>query len=553
MITITKNKNILSLKTYFNGIVNWHDLKLSIDVPQDVITNWLLMKVKPIWELMPLDDFKISCQDIEDIKQSVYALANIIEATNEATNEAIKKYCNNKKWVSGSAKDFLDTSNEIVESFPKKDDFLKQENILFWNVSEDMRYKSLYDRLNKNSNNSIKYFNMELGFDRIKREWNHTDVPMSVDEFVSYLAEHQIGKIITVNQYILDKYISSTAVNLMALCKHLGIEWITIDNDPADLNISGYYRRYAYNDNDNSRFSNLSCLVEYFDKEYDASNIHYVAIPQDYSSEKRKQLTNDYDIIVLSNSRYQNVKSMLPGIETICNALLQETIYQDINTWYLAMRKLILEIMPFDELKRFKTNSLLHHFYFACVQWLKWKIIGDIETDRKVKVYGDVGWKEVCPQYYQGSLDNNQINTLYKESNHLFLLLNCSFSYLDASAPVYDVIRRNVPWINMPPMVKTDVFKPLSTVEYTDKISLNRLINDYNESNGLDVYSDILSSSVADIENGILKIDENGESDYTFHRYEHAILMNEIVDDYLDMNEPFLRHCYEGLFCTEKE
>ena len=437
MITITKNKNILSLKTNFNGIINWHDLKLSVDVDNDVLVNWLLMKVDPIWALMPIDDeLKINCQDIEDIKQAVFSLANILEATNEAIGKHIK-------------------------SFSRKD------NILFWNVSEDMRYKSLYNRLNKN--NDIQYINMDLGFDRVTRKWNHTDVSMSVDSLIKYLIDDEIGKIITVNSYVLDKYISSTAVNLMALCKHLGIEWITIDNDPADLNISGYYRRYAYNDTNNSRFSNLSCLVECFDKEYESNNIHYMAIPQDYGSEERSVLSNDYDIIVLSNSRYKNVQSMLSGIEAVCKSLPQETLYQDINTWYLAMRKLILEIMPLNEFKRFKQNSLLHHFYFACVQWLKFKIIGDVETDRKVKVYGDVGWHEVCKEYYCGSLDNNQVNSLYKESNHLYLLLNCSFSYLDASGPVYDVIRRNVPWINVPPMVKTDIFEPLDAVEYTDK------------------------------------------------------------------------------------
>lgn len=531
MITITKNKNILSLKTNFDGIINWHDLKLSVDVPQDVIVNWLLMKVNPIWRLMPIEDLKITCIGIEDIKQAVFILANVLEAT----NEAITKY-----WIKTTA---------------------SRENILFWNVSEDMRYKSLHDRLfchYGRINGEILYLNMDLGFDRKAREWNHTDVPMSIDEFCKYLSDNKIGKIITVNQYVLDKYISSTAVNLMALCKHLGIEWITIDNDPADLNISGYYRRYAYNDIENARFSNLSCLVEHFDEKYDTNNIHYIAIPQDYGSEKRSTLNDDYDIIVLSNSRYKNVKSMLNGIKAVCNALPQETLYQDINTWYLAMRKLILEIFPLDELKMLYQNSLLHHFYFACVQWIKFKIIGDIETDRKVRVFGDVGWAEVCKEYYEGSLDNNQVNTLYEEPNHLYLLLNCSFSYLDASGPVYDVIRRNVPWINVPPMVKTEVLEPLGAVEYTDKIGLNKLINNFtvpgelfdalNFHDGLDVYSDILNSSVEDIENEVLPIVKTRISEFKDQRYRHIILINDVVNNYLDKNEPFLRQCYEALF-----
>jgi len=224
MITITKNKDILSLKTNLNGDIQWHDLKLSVDVPQDVLVNWLLMHVKPIYDLMPFDDseFKIHCDNIEDVKQAVFSLADVIEAT----NEAIRKYKNL-------------IAIEAQTPYTSRISFENQNKILFWNVSEDMRYLSLYNRLNKN--NDIKYLNLELGFDRKTREWNHTDVQLSVDEFVSYLAKHQISKIITVNAYVLDKYISSTAVNLMALCKHLGVEWITIDNDPADLNISGYY------------------------------------------------------------------------------------------------------------------------------------------------------------------------------------------------------------------------------------------------------------------------------------------------------------------------
>ncbi|MEO5366063.1 MAG: hypothetical protein H7831_06860 [Magnetococcus sp. WYHC-3] len=503
----------MALKIVLDGETYLYDVEMPEQNADDFIYGWLLCKCRMIFDTMPHE--RIDIAGCEELSGALNVFASITQFTNKAIGVIEKGFA------------------------------IGSKNVLFWNVSEDLRYKSLYDRLSKKSN--IKYLNLELGFDRKLRKWKPTPLPMSVDALLKYIRENEIGKIVTVNSYVIDKYLHETGINLVTVFEHIGVRLITIDNDPFDITPTGFLRRLFLNSR--FRFSNLSVLNEDFDKKNNV-NAHYVAIPQGYGSEKPKELKDDYDVIVLSNSRFQNVKQVIKAIEIVMGGMKDKC--QEINLWYLALRHLILNVFVIPEFRMQHYNAALHQFYFACVQWLKYEIIKEIKTDREVKVYGDVGWNEVCPQYYKGSLGNDEINRMYDEGNHLYLLLNASFSYLDASGPVYDVIRRRVQWINIPPMAKTKEFDGLGCVEYSGAERLNELINNYTVDKGygksIGYYESILKSSVDDIENHVFGLPQK-VSEFTRQRLKHKKIIDRITKEYIDNNEPFLRHTYRRLFC----
>lgn len=529
-ITISEYSNTLYVKLNLNGKLTWHSLKLfDIKKMSDFIIHWLMRTVRPVLFKLPIKDIKIICDKntYDKFKPSINACSSMLMQT----NDAIIKY----KDLKGIAKD--------------------KKRILFFNVSEEIRYKSFYERL-KRQDPSILYMNMDLGFNRIKREWEQTSLPLSLNELVEIIKTEDIGRLVSVNYYLLGRFEEKLGINLMAVLDYLGIEYISLINDPPDLHISGYLIRATHNKNDYKQFSNFYMLNKEWDDRYGLKNIDYVAIPQDYKSQIKMQSPDeDYSIVILSNSRWSSIKHSKLLIEHLLNHFPAETMFRDFQLWYMAMRYMVLNIMHFDEFERMKYSSLLHNFFYITANYLKYKIISWLETDREIKVYGDLGWKEICPEYYVKSLDNKEIDRMFIEENNLYLLLNFSFSYLDASAPVYDMIRRSVPFINVPPLVKTQAFEGMQAIEYTNKDELNSLIENAPaifKNNGLqstvNFYTELLSLSVDGMAAGILNGNNGQSKPFLYELEKHQYELNSMIEAYIHSNERFLQESFEGIF-----
>ncbi len=523
IITLHISLDSICYKLDLGGQVSWYDAKFTAK-DKDLIFIWLLNLSKPVFQAMPLDTIKINCtEEIQkEFKTAINGFAGILNITNGSIKE--------NQHLKGVNKDYT--------------------GLLFWNIGENPRYKALYEQLRK-SNSDIYYLNHEPGFNKKTREWESSDTPMSINELLDYIRENKIKKIISINHYVPDKYIEKKGIFILPLLEYMGSEWIILDNDPPDLRPQGYLSKSFYNFSD-LHFTTMSVLNKWWDKKYKIKT-RYITIPHDYNNERKAELTDDYDIIVLTNSRIKNVESVRGIIDGIIPLFPEKTIYKDIYLWYLALRKLILEIMPLGEFERLKHNSHLHSFFFAFVSYLKHKIIADIKTEKQIRIYGDEGWKKLYPEYYKGLLNNEQIDKLYSESNHLFLLLNFSWSYLDASGPVYDVIARGVPFINVPPLVKAKDFEGFTNIEYSDKKQLNYLINNakkaiYQEDfrNSFLLCKIVLRESCQEIEQSIM----GHKSNDLFGQFlkAHQTLIDSMVDEYLDQNENILRECFEQIF-----
>lgn len=517
-INLLQENDALGMSVEVNGNSYEHVFEVG-NIPIDrggyaaMVGNWVAKNMHPIFDNMPsAESLEITCDKLffENHQKVVETVSALFEYTNE--------------WMHKYPAGLADNHTEI----------------LFWNTSDDIRYGSLYERFKRNQ--SINYMDFELGYDRVNRKWDNPSQLMPISDIVDYIKQHKIKKIISVNSYIVDRCLMQYAVHLMVLCRHLGVEWITLNNDPPDLKPAGYIHKALFHQPNMKRFSNLQVLNEYWDDLYDL-DVHYGAIPQDYGQKQFKELNQDYKIIILTNSRWESVKPIRHLFDNHLKRLDDTNLVDDFQSWYLASRKMVLE-SKLSEAQKLAFNSVLHQYYYMGVNYLKYKVINSIKTDRRVELYGDIGWKEIAPQYYCGCLMNDDIKKLYEKGNQLFLLVNASISHLDASAPVYDMVRWAVPWINMKPLVELFSFEN----EYnTDATEFNYMINNAHKLDfNMGEYANILADSADDIINIV-----NGKKSnnvFASHMDRQKEKLNTLLDDYIPLRKPFLNYMFRELF-----
>ncbi len=522
-LTITEWKDNVVLRISSNDHTSWHEIKKDWPTQRQdfpaYFSTWLQDKMRVLVQQMPFDTFSPICQKSLFEKYG-YIIENTLNIFN-ITNDAVKKYQHLRR-----------------DYGPGR--------TLFINVGDDIRYKSFYNYL-KDSIPDILYIDIESGFDRVKRAWGDMTLPMSLDDLINMLTEQGISKIVSVNHYFIDRYIGKAGLNLLPILKLLGIKYFPITHDPWELKPLGYLMKHSVMGDPITYFSGMSCLNQYWDKVLGMTPV-YVPLPQDYRQTTIPKLGNDYDIIILSNSRLQNVKCVESQIKMLCDQFPKDKLFTDCQLWYMAVNYLVREVIPLTQDQRLFYCSMLHQFFFSFLQYLKHVIINEIKTDRKITVYGDEGWQEVCPQYYKGSLDNGQIETLYAERNHLYLLMNFSFSSLDASGPVYDVIRRGLPFVNVPPIVKTEELQGFNEIEYGTIGELNKLLGDcsgvFNSERLLKSWADIRTtyeSGIYRIKDAVINDRINPYNLFQIGIDEHNRLMESAYKSYLYQNEPFIR------------
>jgi hypothetical protein len=156
----------------------------------------------------------------------------------------------------------------------------------------------------------------------------------------------------------------------------------------------------------------------------------------------------------------------------------------------------------------------------------------------------------VCPEYYRGSLDNRQIEGLFQGDDILLLLANCSYTYLDASGPVYDMIRRGCHWVNLPVVAKTEPLAGLSAIEYDTPERLNELVSDIKPAferaeESLWMYRNLLQGSVNELISRITG--ERPEAAWAGSLADHDKELERVLDEYTDKNEVKLR-AHQRLF-----
>jgi len=534
-ITFNIYKDILNLKMDINGKIIWKEERVFFEDfdTGDILSSWLLDALKPILYAMPLEriDTTFSSSVRDKIGDMIKTCSYVLKSTN----------------------DTLISYNHL------KDCARKNKRILcLFDASDGSRYKTLYDRLCKIDKDKVIQMDIDWGFDPHNREWKSKGVPIAPTDLIELIEKEQIKKIVSINQYFIGSYLK-IGLYLPVLFSHLGIEYVTIDNDIFDASSFGYLAKSIFNCPFSPRYSFDPAYHEHWDKKYCLENVRYI-VPPEYCDIDRdtKWTKKDSTVLVLSHCRLDLVSSYFNSILYLLDHLEGDSIFKKISLWYWSLRRMILDIMKLNQFERIHYNLLLHRFFYAMAQFQKFEVIESIDKSIGIEIYGDKGWKTIFPEYYQERyLDTKEMDNLFSEEQYLYLCFNCSITYLDVAGAIYNSIRRNVPFINCPPIAKTPPFEGFRHIEYDNRARLNYLIGNLEENiskdefkNSMRLLMELMNESSTTLEQAVIQDGSllKNESRHSHHWREHKVLLEQETREHIDKNEDLLRETFQALF-----
>lgn len=528
--------NCLCMKIKLDDAIHYNEIKVHTDIPDfgQYIFWWIHSNLKHLYFEMPIEKIQLNhSQGAVDYCGN--ALSTCIKAL-EGTNNAVNRYRNFK----GAAKD--------------------HDGILVFNVDDSNAYEKLHLEIRKKQDN-LYYENMNSGWNSMTRQWEHAPVPFQVDDFVKYIFDGRIKKIILINNYLLEKYLFQENVYLLALMTYLGVELINIEQDHSELTWYGYLQKSAFYNKENTRFA-TGLYPEYWDAFYgNRETTNYIsALVFDVEEARDIRLNNDYKLILISNSRLNESKMFYPAFLYLMDRIDSDNIFHDFQLWFLSLRYLILHIMPMDHVKRLRANASLHNIYYNVTQMFKYETVYGLETQRPIEIYGDEGWGVVLPQHYQNKFLNHeeQMSRLLS-GDYLQIIPNCNISWLFTAWPIYECLKANIPFICAASISKPGGREELGQLEYSNVRELNELVElapgIYKGGDlkpALDYMKGLLVTNKDNVVDGIChgRLEE-------FNAYYDAVdMMNtdleSKVKQYLDTNETFVRESFNLLILGHK-
>lgn len=416
------------------------------------LVMWLVTRSKKVFEIMPISniEMKISkdCMKIYEKEFNLYA--TIIGRT----NNYLKK--------------------DIVSNLAKT----KKNNVLIFEV-KNQRYETLIKRIEHDVDRRVYKLYEPINFNGKTRTMEQKELKYDIDILLEFIKNNQIKIVAVVNMDPLMRYMFKEGINIFTLLEKAGCTLLNIQNDPSELNMSNYLQRdLMYSEW--TEFVNMGILSKHYD--IDASQkIVYSPIMQDYTANRYWpiDISEKQKIVVLSNSRYENIISEEENITTLLNQFNEPFI--ELPIWYLSICKTIDNDKELKLSEKTIKRYLFHWLFYNSAQYLKHRIIKEVEDDFDINVYGDIGWQQICPRSYCGYLEIGEYRKLYNSSDVLFLLLNFGFTYLDHSGPVYDMVKYGSHWINVPSICRTGELEDLGKLEYNSTSQLRQVISEYSD------------------------------------------------------------------------
>ncbi len=532
-VKFTLNDESLCIKSSGSNGIHWSEKNMK-GLAQDsntgqMIFYWVLKEIKPLFYTLPVETVHVEMT--EECKTRLGGVIQFCHKCLTNTNNTIKKYTGLKNAAA------------------------QNEKVLFFNVNDNVNLKKFYEQLDLANSHKLLYKSFNPGFNLVTRQWEKTDPPITVDEFVLLIQDQELGKIVSINHYLLEKYFDQ-GIYLIALFEYLGVEYVIFDHDPWDDTLSGHLTKSFYNCDSFTRFS-YSYAHKFWDRHYKLKNVHHVALTNEYPKKYvPEKLPDDYNIVIMTNARVQNVLHFLNPILFLLSHFKTESFFDEVELWYYSLRFMILEIMDLNEFERLQYNSLLANMIYAISQFVKYDVIDSIDSERRIELYGDQGWNHVFPELYKTYLDRKSIDELIARKESLYLLMNIQTTWLESSAAVFEAINYQLPFINHPALVKSQELSGLSNLEYRNSTELNDRINDINSYTNEeaissirflnDISNDCMSAIGQAVNKNELYRSEN--NNYGVQLNIHDGLLSQKIHQYIDKNEHFLRYTFKSLF-----
>ncbi len=374
------------------------------------------------------------------------------------------------------------TSNFIVKHQYLIPTIKTHQKILMYNADNNPFFYDLYEDMLKTHPDNIIYENMQTGWDVHLRKVNNIPV-LSAEAMLQKLMDHQISRIIHINTYYLDSLLAKQNIHFFAICVALGFEWVSLHNDTNEYTNGGYLLKSALHHPKMTMFCSYPSYVKHWDKIFHLENISYVPLYRKKILDKHKcELSNDYELLLYSNSRLDYIAANLTTIFHYYSLLDQNNIFQDYQQLYLAARYLMLNNTELDQTKKLLLDTALVSKFFAFYNFSKFLVIEHLvkHSERKVLLFGDNKWEKLFPEVYQNKyLNDQEINALFATKKYLQIIPCTNYSYFESN-PVYPkAIQTGIPFLGYPQVISLPETAGFKAIEFTNLEELLSKANDY--------------------------------------------------------------------------
>lgn len=513
----------------YNGKTYSEEINYIDDQRIMYVVMYFLNNLKEYYQNMPYDivefDYNIDSACSEYEKNIYFQVYQNIDKIVKKTNEILMKY-----------KDFKDVAKN-------------NENIVCYMDQDEVRFRSLYNKLIAKGQENIALDTYESGWDPVQRCWDEQKRHrITIEKVIDLVINKKAKKIIYTNfelfAFSLDEF------HLSVFLDYLGVQYMGIDYDGCE-----YYQLYGpiiRSTIDGTYSKRLTCYPYYhidWDLQYKQKSVQYVAVVQDYKMyEEKIKLDEDFKLIVLSNSRIKDVKDMFPEILFFLENIDEENVFEDALLAYVSLRYLIMGSESVKNVAKMEICRYLIMLHYTANQFLKYVAIDGLDTERELLLYGDTGWATLFPQNYKGFMKRPEINELKKSNKYLYFLFNNMTCYFEVGGPIFDSICDNLPFINFKVLSEIDELKPLKSIQYSGVKSLNEVVKNAYETfkdckvdKSIKFLRNTFSRSVEELTDNVLfdKIPANGGEFYQNYLKER-MTYTERIEKYIEKNKDWL-------------
>lgn len=380
---------------------------------------------------------------------------------------------------------YLKSTNEAMIKYKDQiSTFTDYESTLIYNCKGGKYLQGLKDWAEKEQLNRLFYEEFESGWDPLSRTWGRLG-GFNLEELLSYLHDNSISRVVSVNMYYLQIVALREGVNLLALCKYLGIEYVVVEWDLHDINPAGGLNKKSLNYDGFVRFDIFPSLQKDWNDLRGFNNICYYPIQssplEDVSFSKR---CDDYKILITAHARlaeFEDQRRLARVLEAF-EFTRDEDIFYGFQFWFHAISYFLAKKVQVPITDKNRLRSELIKIHFDGISILKYEALEQLKSEREIVLYGDQGWAKLFPEYYQGvHLSKDEMYEKLVNPEYLNLHVNNIFSYAEANSVICDAMEFNAPFIGFPAVARGTAFDGFKAIEYRNGEELNCLINNVNE------------------------------------------------------------------------